>query len=324
MVLPAADKTRRPFAEHEGEPLFEVQNMSLTFHQYHKGWQEMTSQVISDVELAIHEGEVVAVVGASGSGKSLLADAILGLLPVNAEVSGRLSFAGEPLTDGQQERLRGRDITLIPQSISALDPLMKVGKQVQHMLKGKHKQAEQEAIFQTMGLSRDAGKCYPFELSGGMARRVLIAAALASDASLMIADEPTPGLDEAALTDVTANIRKLADVGKGVMFVTHDIMTALSVADKIAVFYAGETVEIANVQDFQGNGENVRHPYTRALWNALPQQTFTPIAGSQPLPDEKPAGCAFAPRCPLASEICWQTSPPSKTQHGGMVRCFHA
>src|SRR5690606_36912325 len=114
------------------------------------------------------------------------------------------------------------------------------------------------------------GDRYPFELSGGMARRVLVSTAMASKAKLVIADEPTPGLDERALSETIRYIKQMADDGKGILFITHDISTALMIADKVAVFYAGLTVEIANKEDFIGDGKYLRHPYTKALWSALP------------------------------------------------------
>ncbi|PAV30654.1 peptide ABC transporter ATP-binding protein [Virgibacillus profundi] len=305
-------------------PLFEVNHLSLTFRQYKKGLRESSTQVIRDFSLKIHQGEIVAVVGASGSGKSLLADAILGILPENADVKGDLKFAGEELTMEKQMLLRGKDISLIPQSTNALDPLMKAGKQVQSVIKRKNKKSIQERIFHKVGLSKKAGEMYPFELSGGMARRVLVSTAMVSEAKLVIADEPTPGLDEHARNETIHYIKQLADGGKSIMFITHDITAALEVADKVAVFYAGETVEIANIDDFTGKGENLRHPYTRALWNALPQNDFIPLKGSQPLPGETINGCAFESRCPIAVEYCAQKPPQNKSVSGGIVRCFHA
>lgn len=305
-------------------PLFEVKHLSLSFRQYQEGLRESSTEVISKLDLTIQTGEIVAVVGASGSGKSLLADAILGILPENAVLQGTLDFKGEPLTRERQITLRGKEISLIPQSINALDPLMKAGKQVQAVIKGKNKKAVQQEIFRKVGLPPEAGDRYPFELSGGMARRVLVATAMVSGANLVIADEPTPGLDEHALYETMQHMKLLAARGKGIMFITHDIGAALQVADKIAVFYAGQTVEIAGIEDFTGNGERLRHPYTRALWNALPQNEFIPLTGTQPAPGEFSSGCVFAPRCPLATDKCMKEQPEDRNVNGGMVRCFHA
>ena len=304
--------------------LFAVKQFSLVFRQYEKGWQESKVQAISEFDLTIQKGEIVAIVGASGSGKSLLANAILGILPENAETDGEILFEGEALTPKRQEELRGKEIALIPQSTNALDPLMKAGKQVQTMIKGKNKKKIQEGIFHKVGLASEAGERYPFELSGGMARRVLVTTAIASQAKLIIADEPTPGLDEHSRNETIQYIKQLANEGKGVMFITHDIMAALAIADRIAVFYAGQTVEIANTEDFYGKGEQLRHPYTKALWNSLPQNESTPLPGSQPAPTTVLNGCAFAPRCLKATSICKQKQPLNRSLNQGMVRCFHA
>jgi len=157
-----------------------------------------------------------------------------------------------------------------------------------------------------------------------MARRVLVSMAVVSEASVVIADEPTPGLDAEVIKEAAASFRELADNGSGVMVITHDIDFALKVADKIAVFYAGTMVEIAPVSDFSGKGEKLRHPYTRALWRALPQNEFIPIKGSQPLANDLPRGCPFAPRCELASSACSEEMPEEKSIRGGMVRCLYA
>lgn len=317
---------REKFADvqDQGSPLFSVNDLSLSFQTYEEGLREQKLNVVRDLQLTIHKGEIVAVVGASGSGKSLLANAIFGVLPENAEINGSLTYKGEELTRKKQEKLRGKEIALIPQTINALDPLMKAGKQVQSAVNGTAKRVKQQEVFTQVALSQEAANRYPFELSGGMNRRVLSATAMVSGAELIVADEPTPGLDEEALRETINALRQLAAEGKGVMLITHDISAALDIADKIAVFYAGQTIEIANNEDFFGRGENLRHPYTKALWNALPQNEFAPIPGAHPLAGEEFSGCPFAPRCPIASEICTTSMPDEQIINDGMVRCFHA
>src|SRR5699024_4283089 len=311
--------------DEEKPPLLEVKHLSLSFSQYTNGLQDSTIEVISDFELTVREGEIVAVVGASGSGKTLLADAILGILPESAKQEGVIRFEGEVLTREKQKKLRGNKIALIPQSIKALDPLMKTGRQVQASIRNsKDKKATQRRAFQKLGLAADAGKQFPFELSGGMARRVLISTAMVSDARLIIADEPTPGLDAPTRKVTIRHIEQLTNDGKSLMFITHDISAALQIADRVAGFYAGETVEIANIEDFSGTGDNLRHPYTRALWNALPENGFTPLKGAQPSPDESCSGCVFEPRCPISTQRCKQEKPQSSSVRNGTVRCFYA
>lgn len=306
-------------------PLLEVKDFSLSFPQYKDGLEESYIHVIRDFELTIHTGEIVAVVGSSGSGKSLLADSILGILPNNAETKGTILFEGTPLTTKRQEELRGKEISLIPQSVKALDPLMKTGKQVQSVVRDKkNKKRMQEEAFLKLDLPPNTGDKYPFELSGGMARRVLIATAMLSGAKLIIADEPTPGLDQQAWQETLINIKQLSETNGGVMFITHDIYAALKIADKIAVFYAGETIEIANKEDFSGQGERLRHPYTKALWSALPENNFKPLKGNQPESEEVFTGCVFEPRCPIATEHCRKNKPKSRVINNGITRCFYA
>lgn len=263
--------------------LLEVKDFGVTFRQYEHGLREVELAVIHALNLSIYEGEIVAIVGASGSGKSLLADAILGILPEHAETKGTLNYRGKELTEARLGKLRGKEISLIPQSVNALDPLIKTGKQVQTTLQGKNKRARQETIFQKVGLSKETGEKYPFELSGGMQRRVLAATALGTNATLIIADEPTPGLDPESLAETVHQMKQLVTSDKGMMFITHDIAVALQIADKIVVFHEGKTVEIAEIEQFIGKGEKLQHPYTKALWNALPQNSFSATALSSRL-----------------------------------------
>lgn len=305
-------------------PILEVENLSISFQQYTAGFKQKSVQVISSLDVALKAGEILAVVGASGSGKSLLAHAILGILPDNAIISGTVKYDGEVLTNARQEVLRGKEIALIPQSVNYLDPLMRVGNQVRTSVKKGDAVVAQRAVFERLHLGKNAEKMYPFQLSGGMARRTLLSTAIVTEADVIIADEPTPGLDPVVMKEALRHFREFADNGSAVMLITHDIESALTIADKIAVFYAGTTVEIAPVTDFTGNGEALRHPYTKALWKALPQNDFTPIPGSQPHPDALPTGCLFAPRCPLATPACSEAQPEMRDLRGGMVRCIHA
>ena len=307
------------------EPLLEVKDFSLSFTEYKDGFEESFVQVVRNFELTINAGEIVAVLGSSGSGKSLLADAILGILPDNSETKGTIYFENELLTVERQNQIRGKEISLIPQSVKALDPLMKTGRQVQNAIRDKKDKIRiQEEAFRKLGLPEGTGKLYPFELSGGMARRVLIATAMVGDAKLIIADEPTPGLDKANLEETLSHIKQLGSANSGMMFITHDIYAAIEIANKIAVFYAGETIEIANKEDFSGQGENLKHPYTKALWRALPENDFVPLIGNQPQINESISGCAFSPRCPIATDLCREKKPESSWVNNTMVRCFYA
>lgn len=306
-------------------PILEVENLSVSFKQYKAGFKQIHNQVISSLNITLEAGEILAIVGASGSGKSLLAHAILGILPSNARTSGTIKYEGEILTPARQKALRGKEIAIVPQSVSFLDPLMRVGKQVRTSVNGSEDATTvQRKVFERYHLRKEAETMYPFQLSGGMARRVLLSTAMVSGAKVIIADEPTPGLDPVVMKEALQNIREFADNGSAVMFITHDIESALQIADKIAVFYSGTTVEIAPVENFTNQGEALRHPYTRALWRALPQNDFILIPGSQPHSSELPTGCLFAPRCQMATTECQEMKPEMRELRDGMVRCIHA
>ncbi|WP_071120289.1 ABC transporter ATP-binding protein [Romboutsia timonensis] len=307
------------------EPILSVKDLGISFSQYTKGLRRRELEVITNLDIDLYEGEILAVVGSSGSGKSLLAHAILGILPDNATTEGNIIYKGKSLSLKDKEKLRGREIVFIPQSVNFLDPLMKVSKQVKISIENKEKaNKRQRYIFNKYGLDKKVDNFYPFELSGGMARKVLLSTALVSDCKVIIADEPTPGLDEKSLNEALKDFRNIADSGCAILMITHDIEAALKIADKIAVFYAGTTLEIANVNDFKGDGKNLRHPYSKALFNALPQNGFKPIKGSQPMPNELPKGCLFQDRCECISDKCRLIRPNARMVRDGMVRCLNA
>jgi peptide/nickel transport system ATP-binding protein len=304
-----------------------ISNLGVTFTQYEQGLRRKQLTVITDLDLTVQAGELVAVVGASGSGKSLLAHALLGILPENAQLSGTMEFQGEPLTPERCEALRGKAIALIPQSVGYLDPLMTVGRQVQRVgqlngLPAGPARTLMKRTFARYDLPAQTPKRYPFQLSGGMARRVLVSTAVVTQAQLVIADEPTPGLHPDVVTETLNHLRELAQEGRGVILITHDIEAALQVADRVAVFYAGTTVEIADAKDF--NTGNLRHPYTQALWRSLPQNDFVPVPGNQPSPENLPSGCLYSDRCPWVTSDCEQGRPELRWVRQGWVRCIHA
>lgn len=300
--------------------ILEVKNLSVKFRMYDKGLKQKDLKVISDLDINVKKGEILAVAGSSGSGKSLLAHAILGILPSNAKVSGSMKYYEEELTPEYQKKLRGKEIAFVPQSISFLDPLMRVGDQVKGM---NASEEEQKKVFKRYNLKEVVSKMFPFQLSGGMARRVLVSTAVIGNAKLIIADEPTPGLNPEMAKEAMKHFRELADSGCAVILITHDIDLALEYADRIAVFYAGTTVEVAKVEDFIKGKDFLRHPYTKALWEALPQNGFKPITGLQPYSENLPSGCLFAPRCSERTDDCAGNIRMRRVREGE-VRCVHA
>ena len=307
----------------KNETLLEIHDLSVSFRMYDRALEQKSLQVISDLRLTVRPGEIVAIAGSSGSGKSLLASAILGILPANASVHGHLHYKGQELTPDRQARLRGGEIALVPQSVAYLDPLMKVGKQADGHKKPRPT-GKRRSIFSRFSLPEHTETLYPFQLSGGMARRVLVSTALITDAELIIADEPTPGMSLDQALEALQMFREMANAGKAVILITHDIDLAFEFADRVAVFYAGTTVETAPAADFRTGPDALRHPYSKALWRALPQNGFTPIPGFQPYAGDLPRGCLFAPRCPYATGECLRQTPPMEEVRGGEVRCFHA
>lgn len=306
----------------ERKVILDIRNFSVAFEQYENGFKKTSLPTIRELDVTIHEGEMVAVVGSSGSGKSLLAHGILGILPYNATLGGEIYYDGELLTEERKKALRGNEIVLVPQSIAYLDPLMKIGAQIRKGKKDPASKEKLDRIFEGYHLKQEVQKMYPFELSGGMNRRVLVSTAMMGNPRLVIADEPTPGLHMDMVRRVMSHFRELADQGAGVLLITHDLEQALEVADRVVVFYAGTTVEDAAVSDFKKE-EDLRHPYSKALWRALPQNGFQFISGVQPYVKDLPKGCPFGPRCEQCTEQC-QKDIPYRTVRDGRVRCIHA
>ena len=304
--------------------LLEVNNLSISFTQYVQGLNRHDLKVISDLTIDVDEGEIVAVLGSSGSGKSLLAHSILGILPYNAHVTGEIRYDGEVLNQELKEKLRGNEICLIPQSVNFLDPLMKVSEQAIGECKDEKEHAEkktkQREIFSKYGLDESVDDLYPFELSGGMARKVLLSTALIGDPKLLIADEPTPGLDKKSVEETITDIKNLKEKGKGVLLITHESDVALKTADRIAIFYSGYVIEINKVENFL-NSENLLHPYTKALVDALPKNGFKLTEGVQPLEDVP--GCPYYENCPISLEKCKNNKPELIEHDGAMIRCFN-
>ena len=308
------------------DKLLDVENVSISFIQYTQGLNQRDLKVITDLTLDISEGEILAVLGSSGSGKSLLAHAIFGILPENANLNGKIKYKGKELSQKDKEEIRGKEISLIPQSVNFLDPLMKISDQAigytENEDEKKAKKAKQREIFERYNLGPEVDEMYPFQLSGGMARRVLVSTALFSNPKLVVADEPTPALDAKTVQQTLNHFSKMKEDGAAVLLITHDIHAALEVADRIGIFYSGYVIEIAENKDFSGDGENLLHPYTKALYKALPANGFNLVSGHQPLHGEIPEGCPYYDRCEMRFDRCRSERPQLIDLGNKKVRCF--
>jgi oligopeptide/dipeptide ABC transporter ATP-binding protein len=292
---------------------------------------------VRGLDFRLNPGEVVGLVGESGSGKSMTAYSLLGLLPFGARLDrGSILFQGEDLAllpPKARRNLLGRRLGMIFQEpLTALNPVYSIGEQVAEIfriragLNRKEARARAIELLGQVGLPRPEGAyaSYPHRFSGGMRQRVVIAMALALNPDLVIADEPTTALDPTIAAQIIRLIQSLtAQRGSAVLFITHNLRLLIGLAKRVLVMYHGLIVE--ELTDFQ----DLRHPYSQGLWRALPPEPGTgadrrliPIPGQAPGPGELIPGCAFAPRCPQAQEICHRELPLLKTlAPARRVRC---
>ncbi len=257
--------------------LLTINQLTVTFVQYERGLRRREVVALSGMDLTADRGQVVALVGASGAGKTLLAHAVLGMLPPNATETGQVVYNGTVIDPPARRKLAGREIALLPQSVDYLDPVATIGRQVRRsaQLAGHddpHRVAT--AALAARGLGPEVLARYPHELSGGMVRRVLVAMATMGDPHLILADEPTPGLPKSDVTGVLQDFRTLADDGRAVVLITHELSGALEVADTIVICRDGRTIDTAEPSAFTADGAGLSHPYTKALWQALPANGF--------------------------------------------------
>ncbi|MFD2044735.1 ABC transporter ATP-binding protein [Ornithinibacillus salinisoli] len=317
------------------EKLLDVKDLTIDFRTA-KG----NSAAVRDVSFSLHDGEILCIVGESGSGKSITSLSLMGLLPDNGEVSsGSIRLNGEELvnkTDEELRKIRGNKISMIFQEpMTALNPVFTIGYQIQEPLRIHKGMSKQMAITKSIDLLEQVGipnpkekiNQYPHELSGGMRQRVMIAMALACEPSLLIADEPTTALDvtiQAQILDIIDDLKE--QFGMGVVFVTHDMGVVAEVADRVMVMYAGEVVEVNDVESLF---RNPQHPYTQGLLGAVPNvddetQEMKVIPGSMPSVDDDIPGCRFHPRCPMAMDICKEKKPQlvRSGSENAAVRCW--
>jgi ABC-type dipeptide/oligopeptide/nickel transport system ATPase component len=249
--------------------LLEVEDLTISFSMYDKSFSRKIISPIKGLSLDLYEEEILAVVGASGSGKSLLAHTILGILPKNAVQSGVIRYNGVEVTEANIQGLRRDVFGFIPQSVNYLDPLRKVEKYVSF----------REGEYLDLGLDRGDYKKLTFELSGGMSRRVLLGSSLKHKKKIIIADEPTPGLSYDLAMYILNTLRELAkNNGASIMLITHDIDLVSEYADRMSIFYDGRILETISAALFNEGDSALRHPYTKALRASLPQNGFKNIS----------------------------------------------
>lgn len=305
-------------------------------------------RAVNGVSLEVQRGETLAVVGESGSGKSVTALALLRLLaPDTASVeSGRVLFEGEDLlavSESRMREIRGNAISMIFQEpMTSLDPVMTVGRQIAEVLEthqGWPRRKSLAAAIEALGLVRvpepgRRARQYPFQLSGGLRQRVMIAIAMACNPRLLIADEPTTALDVTIQAQILNLMEELKErIGSSVVLITHDLGVVANMAQRVIVMYAGKVVEQAPVEALFAAP---RHPYTVGLLGAIPKlyssldpgrapSRLQEIAGTVPSMREEIVGCAFAPRCILATERCRSLAPPlAEVGPGHLSACFES
>ncbi|MEI7026577.1 ABC transporter ATP-binding protein [Paenibacillus sp. y28] len=287
-------------------------------------------RAVDDAALDVEEGQIAGLIGETGSGKSVLGLSIPRLLPSNAKVSGSILFKGEQLTgldDEAMRRLRGREIAFIPQNpATSLNPVLRVGYQIAEAVQGlvspKARRAKAAELLRRMDMPEPEEKLrkYPFELSGGMKQRILTAIGTAGTPSLLIADEPTKGLDALVRNQVIGLLHRAAkQTGAGMIVITHDLHVARALCDIIGVMYAGQLVELGPASLVLGDP---KHPYTQGLLRSMPGAGMIPIPGSAPSLLEEQTGCSFYPRCTKRQAVCAVQKPPLQQADERTVRCI--
>ncbi|MCW2902152.1 MAG: peptide transport system ATP-binding protein [Streptosporangiaceae bacterium] len=317
-------------------PLLEVQDLHVEFRV-----RDSTVRAVNGLSYTLAEGETLAILGESGSGKSVAAQAVMGILdsPPARVSRGAVRLRGEDLLalpERRRRRLRGDRIAMIFQdALSALNPVFTVGDQISEMFqvhRGMRRKAARAEAVELMDRvripsARQRLDDYPHQFSGGMRQRVMIAMALALEPDVLIADEPTTALDVTVQAQIMRLLRELQDeMNMGLVLITHDLGVVAGVADRIVVMYAGSAVEEAPVRELY---RRPAHPYTVGLLRSVPRldrggEPLVPIKGSPPDPAALPAGCPFAPRCPRAEEICTRDRPaPARVGSGEHSAACH-
>jgi peptide/nickel transport system permease protein len=310
----------------DGAPVLSVQQLAIGFEGRHDG-----VDVVDGISFDVRPGEVLGLVGESGCGKSLTALAVMGLEPRGARIRGRIAFDGKDLLSlrrSERRRLLGHDMAMIYQdALSSLNPAMTIKAQLKQVVRrgGRRTPAE---LLELVGLDPERTlTSYPHELSGGQRQRVLIAMALSREPKLIVADEPTTALDVTVQAQVIQLLLRLrAELGFALILVSHDLALVADVTDRVVVMYGGQIVETGVTADLVGEPA---HHYARGLLGSVLSlesgaARLTQIRGVVPSPADFPAGCRFADRCPMVTDLCRSTAPEltgRSAQH--LVACHH-
>ncbi|WP_371529265.1 dipeptide/oligopeptide/nickel ABC transporter permease/ATP-binding protein [Streptomyces sp. NBC_01283] len=309
----------------EGAPVLSVSGLTIGFDARHGG-----VDIVDGISFHVRPGEVLGLVGESGCGKSLTALTVMGLEPKGARIGGQVTFDGEQLIGmpmRTRRRLLGHDMAMIYQdALSSLNPAMTVRSQLKQVVRRGGRRTAVE-LLELVGLDPDRTlRSYPHELSGGQRQRVLIAMALSRDPKLIVADEPTTALDVTVQAQVIQLLLRLREeLGFALILVSHDLALVADVTDRVVVMYGGQIVETGVTADLV---EAPSHHYTRGLLGSVlslesAAERLTQIKGVVPSPADFPAGCRFADRCPLASEVCRTTAPGLVGGARHSIACHH-
>lgn len=319
------------------EPILQVSHLSVSLPGRNR-----SVPILKDISFSLHQGKILGLVGESGSGKSMTAFAVNQLLPGGGQsiTGGSVLFAGRELTgrtEKEMQTFRGKDIAMIFQEpMTCLNPVLTVKRQMTDVMMTHEKLSRKEAGDRAAHMLRKVHiqeaertlNCYPYELSGGMRQRVMIAMALSCSPQLLIADEPTTALDVTVQAQIIFLMKEACEEsGTAVIFISHDLGVVSQLCDDIAVMYAGTIVESGTAADVL---KEPGHPYTKALLAAVPKFTsdmgkdrLYAIPGMVPDPSEQMTGCPFAPRCPHAMAICRTGRPPVNDRgKGHSVSCW--
>jgi peptide/nickel transport system ATP-binding protein len=314
-------------------PLIRLRDLHVKFES-----RDRTVHAVNGVDLDLAAGEVLCILGESGSGKSVTLRALMKLLPKTAKVTGEIQVAGrdvQAMNEGQLADFRGGDVAMIFQEpMTALDPVFTIGRQIAETVQRHEGASRSTADARALELlelvqipsAKRRLSAYPHELSGGLRQRAMIAVALACRPKLLLADEPTTALDATVQIQVLLLLRSLQEqLGMGVVFVTHDLGVAGEIADRVAVMYAGKVVEEGPVGALMAGP---LHPYAKGLLGAtvhagMRGKRLTTIPGAPPMLDKVPTGCAFAPRCAEVMDACHEGVPPLRQiVPGRQARCI--